>query len=108
MQMDHIHLVLQGYLTPSLNTLLNKHWSHYAREKKLAANALTSALQDILADHSIATTTQEAVNQLLTNYVTLNSSATTRQKTSKSSLNRLKSKPKPKNARKSKSTRLVE
>jgi len=108
MQMDHIHLNLKGYLTPSLNKLLNKHWTHYAKEKKLAADALASALQDILADHSIATTTQEVVNQLLTNYVMLNLSATTRRKISKSSLNRLKSKPKPKNARKSKSTRLVE
>ena len=104
--MDHIHLILKGYLTPSLNTLLNKHWSHYAKEKKLAANALTSALQDILADHSTATTTLAVVSQLLTNYVTLNSSATTRQKTSKLTSAKSRSKPKKKNARKSKSAKL--
>ena len=104
--MDHIHIKLKGYLTPSLNKLLNKHWTHYAKEKKLAADALTSALQDIAQDHSIATTTQEDVSQLLTNYVTLNSSKTTRQKISRSSLNRLRSKPKPKNAQRSKSARI--
>lgn len=104
--MDHIHLVLKNYLTPSLNKLLNKHWTHYAKEKKLAADALASALQDILAGHSIATTTQEAVSQLLTNYATLNSSATTRQKISKLTSAKSRSKPKKKNARKSKSAKL--
>ena len=104
--MDHIHLILKGYLTPSLNTLLNKHWSHYAKEKKLAAIALTSALQDILADHSIATISRAVVSRLLTNYVTLNSSKTTRQKISRLTSGKSKSKPKQKNARKSKSARI--
>ncbi len=104
--MDHIHLILKGYLTPSLNTLLNKHWSHYLKEKKLAAHALTSALQDILADHSTATISRAVVSQLLTNYVTLNSSATTRQKISKLNSNKSKLNTKRKNERKSKSTRI--
>ena len=104
--MDRIHLVLQRYLTPSLNGLLNKHWSHYCKEKKLAATALASALRDLAQSPSIATTTQEAVSRLLINYVTLNSSKTTRQKTSKSNSGKSRSKPKTKNTRKSKSAKL--
>jgi len=97
------------YFTPTRlpNTIAKRpsqqHWSHYLKEKKRSAIALTSALRDIVQDHSTATTTQEVVNQLLTNYVTLNSSKMTRQKTSKSSSNKSKSRPKRKNIRKSKS-----
>lgn len=97
---QELKLTLHGYLTPSLNVMLNKHWSHYHKLKKEAKAALTSALQDIVADPLTATTTLEVVNRLLTNYDTPSLSATITQKQSKSSSSKLKSRIRIRSARK--------
>jgi hypothetical protein len=40
----HVRLVLRGYLTPSLNRLLQKHWTVVHGEKQKALAALDAAL----------------------------------------------------------------
>lgn len=92
-QMDH-SLALLGYLTPSLNRLLGKHWTTLAREKVRAKLALLSSLRDALAVSSTPTIMREAVNHLLTNCATPSSSKTTTRKRSKSSSGKSKSKRK--------------
>ena len=89
-------LQLPGYLTPSLNRLLGKHWSTLAKEKIRAKTALLSSLREAHARSSTPTILQEAANHLLTSCATPNLSLTTTRKRSKSSSAKSKSKPKPK------------
>ena len=89
-------LQLPGYLTPSLNRLLGKHWTTLAQEKVRAKLALLSSLREAHARSSTPTILQEAVSHLLTNCATPNSSPTTTRKRSKSSSGKSKLKPKPK------------
>lgn len=56
-------LVLHGYLTPSLNRLLGKHWTVLDKEKKKAANALSSALLASQAGRSMPTISQVAASR---------------------------------------------
>ena len=86
-----IHINLGNYLTPSLNTLLNKHWSHLHKEKAKAANALRSALIADPLVRSIWTTLLEAANLSSTNFATHNSSQMMTRRQSKSSSRRKKS-----------------
>jgi hypothetical protein len=89
-------LQLPGYLTPSLNRLLGKHWTTLAQEKVRAKIALLSSLREAHARSSTPTIMQEAVSHLLTNCATPSSSLTTTRKLSKSSSGKSKSKRKPK------------
>jgi hypothetical protein len=86
-------LQLLGYLTPSLNRLLGKHWTTLAQEKVRAKLALLSSLRDAPSHSSMPTILQEAANSLSTNSDTPNLSKTTTQKPSKSFSGKSKSKP---------------
>lgn len=90
MQM-HLTLTLENYLTPSLNTLLNAHWTKYTKQKKLARTALLSAIRSTLSELqdsqprlSTLITSLEAANLSLTKLDTPNSSQTITPKASKS------------------------
>ena len=85
-------LQLRGYLTPSLNRLLGQHWTTLQKEKVRARRALDSALKENPFAYLMQTTTQEVASRSLTNSATRNSSRTTIQKVSKSSLSKPKSK----------------
>ncbi len=89
-------LQLPGYLTPSLNRLLGKHWSTLAKEKLRAKIALLSSLREAHARSSTPTIMQEAVSLSSTNCATPSSLPTTTRKRSKSSSGKSKSKPKKK------------
>ena len=89
-----IQINLGPYLTPSLNTLLNKHWSHLHKEKEKAANALRSALIADPLVRSIWTTLLEDANLSSTNFATRNSSRTTTRRQSRSSSRKKKSRTK--------------
>ena len=103
-----INLHLDGYLTPSLNTLLNAHWSKYAKQKNLARTALLSAIRSTLSELqgsqprlSTLITLLEEANLSLTKSATPNSSQTITPKASKSRSRKLKSAPKQSNELKS-------
>jgi hypothetical protein len=68
-----LRLILHDYLTPSLNTLLGKHWSHLHREKQKAAAALKCALNDTPPASSTPTTWPEDANPSLINSATMDS-----------------------------------
>ena len=103
-----INLHLDGYLTPSLNTLLNAHWTKYTKQKKLARTALLSAIRSTLSELqdsrprlSTLIISLEAANLSLTKLDTPNSSQTITPKASKSRSRKLKSAPKQNNEPKS-------
>jgi len=85
-------LQLRGYLTPSLNRLLGQHWTTLQKEKVRARRALDSALKENPFAYLMQTTMQAVASRSLTNSATRNSSQTTIQKVSKSSLFKAKSK----------------
>lgn len=70
----HLRIILPHYLTPSLNQLLGKHWSHLLKEKKKAALALSCALRADRAMSSTWTILQEVANHSSTNSAMPNSS----------------------------------
>ncbi len=94
-----LHINLGPYLTPSLNTLLNKHWSHLHKEKEKAANALRSALIADPLVRSMWTTLLEAANLSSINFAMQNSSRMMTRRQSKSSSRRKKSRTKINKAR---------
>ena len=85
-------LQLRGYLTPSLNRLLGQHWTTLQKEKVRARRALDSALKENPFAYLMQTTSQADASHSSTSCVTRNSSRTTIQKVSKSSLSKAKSK----------------
>lgn len=89
---QHLRIVLTNYLTPSLNQLLGKHWSHLLKEKKKAALALSCALRADRAMSSTWTILQEAANLSSTNSAMPNSSRMMIRKASNSSSSKKKSK----------------
>ena len=97
-----IQINLGPYLTPSLNTLLNKHWSHLHKEKAKAADALRSALVADPFVRSMWTTLLAAANLSSTNFATHNSSRMTTRRQSKSSSRKKKSRTKTSRALRSK------
>lgn len=88
----HFRIILPHYLTPSLNTLLGKHWSVLLKEKKKAALALSSALRGDRAMSSIWTILQEAANHSSINLDMPNSSRTMIRKASNFNSSKKKSK----------------
>lgn len=89
-------LQLPGYLTPSLNRLLGKHWSTLAKEKLRAKIALLSSLREAHARSSTPTIMLAVASLSSTNCATQSSLPTTIRKRSKSSSGKPKSKPKKK------------
>ncbi len=85
-------LQLRGYLTPSLNRLLGQHWTTLQKEKVRARRALDFALKENPFAYLMQTTSQADASHLSTSCATRNSSRTTIQKVSKSSLSKAKSK----------------
>ncbi len=88
----HLRIILPHYLTPSLNQLLGKHWSHLLKEKKKAALALSCALRADRAMSSTWTILQEAANLSSINSGMPNSSRMMIQKASNSNSSKKKSK----------------
>lgn len=66
-------LHLNGYLTPSLNTILSNHWSHLHKHKQKARLALLSSLSELALNSKTSTTSSEEPNRLPINYDTLDS-----------------------------------
>ena len=65
MMRNPIQLWLPGYVTPSLNDLLGKHYWLLEKEKARARQALLCALVDWARQHSTSTTPSEAQNSWL-------------------------------------------
>ena len=91
-------LWLPGYLTPSLNRLLGKHWSAIQKEKTSARLALLFALRDAQSVSSMPTILQEAASLLSTNSATRSLSETMTREVSKLSSGKKRLRPKKKKA----------
>lgn len=59
-----LRLHLQGYLTPSLNSILSSHWSKLHKHKQKAKIALLSALKESAPNSLTSITSSEAQNLL--------------------------------------------
>ena len=80
-----VQLWLPGYVTPSLNDLLGKHYFVLEKEKARARQALLCALVDWARQHSTSITPPEVANSLLINSAIAALSRETIRKKSKSS-----------------------
>lgn len=63
-----LHLLLNQYLTPSLNTILSSHWSNLHKHKTKAKDALLSALRESAPNSKITITSSEVQNLLPINF----------------------------------------
>jgi hypothetical protein len=64
-------LRLEGYLTPSLNTILSSHWSKLHKHKQKAKLALISTFKELAPNSKISITSLAAQNASPINYDTL-------------------------------------
>jgi hypothetical protein len=60
--LSRLTLTLEGYRPPTLNRLLQRHWSVVYQEKRRAIRALLSAIERSLSDPSTPTTWRDRLN----------------------------------------------